>query len=35
MINNSLFKETFNITFGVNTNVKMKGLDTGMQWGYR
>ena len=35
MINNSPFKESFNITFGVNTNAKMKGLDTGMQWGYR
>jgi hypothetical protein len=35
MINNSLFKATFNITFGFKTNAKMKDLDTSMQWGYR
>jgi hypothetical protein len=35
MINNSLFKVTFNFTIGFNTNVKMKDLDTSMQWGYR
>ena len=35
MINNSLFKVTFNITLGFNTNAKMKDLDTSIQWGYR
>ena len=35
MINNSLFKATVYITFGFNTNAKMKDLDTSMQWGYR
>jgi len=35
MINNPLFKAAFNITFGFNTNAKIKDLDTSMQWRYR